>query len=143
MRKYRHICFGNEVSAEIEREYNRLCRQEQYQEEKDAAHGVIRLNYDSLLQGVADRTSFPEYQAELRAEQLRRKRLHILPAALAWLKENYPNDYDLIHAYYFSERKTNMVCLAEKYGLTHQALSKKLSKARERLKEFIILYENP
>ena len=72
MRKYRYICFGDEVSGEIEREYNRLCRQEQYQEEKDASHGVVRLDYDSLLQGVADRTSYPEYQEELKAEQLMR-----------------------------------------------------------------------
>ncbi|MEE0440270.1 MAG: hypothetical protein UDB15_07700 [Ruminococcus sp.] len=141
MRKYRYICFGDEVSGEIEREYNRLCRQEQYQEEKDASHGVVRLDYDSLLQGVADRTSYPEYQEELKAEQLMRERLDMLPIALEWLKEKYPNDYDLINAYYFSERKINMVYLAEKYGLTHQALSKKMSKARQRLKEFITLYE--
>ena len=142
MGKYRYICFGDEVSGEIEREYNRLCRQEQYQEEKDASHGVVRLDYDSLLQGVADRTSYPEYQEELKAEQLMSERLDMLPIALEWLKEIYPNDYDLINAYYFSERKINMVYLAEKYGLTHQALSKKMSKARQRLKEFIILYEN-
>lgn len=142
MGKYRYICFGDEVSGEIEREYNRLCRQEQYQEEKDASHGVVRLDYDSLLQGVADRTSYPEYQEELKAEQLMRERLDMLPIALEWLKEKYPNDYDLINAYYFSERKINMVYLAEKYGLTHQALSKKMSKARQRLKEFITLYEN-
>lgn len=141
MGKYRYICFGDEVSGEIEREYNRLCRQEQYQEEKDASHGVVRLEYDSLLQGVADRTSYPEYQEELKAEQLMRERLDMLPIALEWLKEKYPNDYDLINAYYFSERKINMVYLAEKYGLTHQALSKKMSKARQRLKEFITLYE--
>lgn len=141
MGKYRYICFGDEVSGEIEREYNRLCRQEQYQEEKDASHGVVRLDYDSLLQGVADRTSYPEYQEELKAEQLMRERLDMLPIALEWLKEKYPNDYDLINAYYFSERKINMVYLAEKYGLTHQALSKKMSKARQRLKEFITLYE--
>ena len=141
MRKYRYICFGDEVSGEIEREYNRLCRQEQYQEERDASHGVVRLDYDSLLQGVADRTSYPEYQEELKAEQLMRERLDMLPIALEWLKEKYPNDYDLINAYYFSERKINMVYLAEKYGLTHQALSKKMSKARQRLKEFITLYE--
>lgn len=142
MGKYRYICFGDEVSGEIEREYNRLCRQEQYQEEKDASHGVVRLDYDSLLQGVADRTSYPEYQEEIKAEQLMRERLDMLPIALEWLKEKYPNDYDLINAYYFSERKINMVYLAEKYGLTHQALSKKMSKARQRLKEFITLYEN-
>lgn len=141
MGKYRYICFGDEVSGEIEREYNRLCRQEQYQEEKDASHGVVRLDYDSLLQGVADRTSYPEYQEELKAEQLMSERLDMLPIALEWLKEKYPNDYDLINAYYFSERKINMVYLAEKYGLTHQALSKKMSKARQRLKEFITLYE--
>ncbi|WP_295214652.1 hypothetical protein [Ruminococcus sp.] len=141
MGKYRYICFGDEVSGEIEREYNRLCRQEQYQEEKDASHGVVRLDYDSLLQGVADRTSYPEYQEKLKAEQLMRERLDMLPIALEWLKEKYPNDYDLINAYYFSERKINMVYLAEKYGLTHQALSKKMSKARQRLKEFITLYE--
>ena len=141
MGKYRYICFGDEVSGEIEREYNRLCRKEQYQEEEDASHGVVRLDYDSLLQGVADRTSYPEYQEELKAEQLLRERLDMLPIALEWLKEKYPNDYDLINAYYFSERKINMVYLAEKYGLTHQALSKKMSKARQRLKEFITLYE--
>lgn len=105
--------------------------------------GVFHLDYDALLQGAVDLTSMPEYQEELRIRQQRAARLEILPKALKWLKEEYPDDFSIISDYYLSEeKKITLVYLAEKYGLTHQAMSKRMARARNKLKEFIILHEN-
>ncbi len=142
MRKHHYTYFGEEVPKEIEKEYNRMCRAEQYQEEKELAHGIVHLDYDAFLQGVADKTSLPEYQEELRIKQQRAARLEILPKALKWLKETFPDDFSIISEYYLSEDRISLVYLAEKYGLTHQAMSKRMTRARKRLKEFIILHEN-
>ncbi len=142
MGRFHYICFGNDVPKEIEKEYNRLCRQEQYQEERELIHGVLHLDFDALLQGAVDQTSLPEYQEELRIRQQRAARLKILPKALKWLREEFPDDFSIISEYYLSEEKITLVYLAEKYDLTHQAMSKRMAKAREKLKEFIILYEN-
>lgn len=143
MGRFHYICFGDDVPKKIEREYNRLCRQEQYQEEKELAHGVLHLDFDALLQGTVDQTSLPKYQKELMIRQQRAARLEILPKALKWLKEEFPDDFAIISDYYLSEeKKITLVYLAEKYGLTHQAMSKRMARAREKLKEFIILHEN-
>lgn len=142
MGRFHYICFGDDVPKEIEKEYNRLCRQEQYQEERELTHGVLHLDFDALLQGAVDQTSLPEYQEELRITQQRAARLEILPKALKWLREEFPDDFSIISEYYLSEEKITLVFLAEKYGLTHQAMSKRMARAREKLKEFIILYEN-
>ncbi len=142
MGRFHYICFGDDIPKEIEREYNRLCRQEKYQEEKELAHGVFHLDYDALLQRTVDQTSLLEYQEELRIRQQRAARLEILPKALQWLREEFPDDFSIISEYYLSEDKITLVYLAEKYGLTHQAMSKRMARARERLREFIVLYEN-
>lgn len=142
MGRFHYIYFGDDVPKEIEREYNRLCRQEQYQEERELVHGVLHLDFDALLQGAVDQTSLPEYQEELRIRHQRAVRLEILPKALKWLREEFPDDFSIISDYYLSEDKITLVYLAEKYGLSHQAMSKRMARARNKLKEFIVLHEN-
>lgn len=142
MSRYIYITFGEDVPTEIEKEYNCMCRQEQYQEEKDIAHGVVKLRYDSLLQCIADPTSTPEYQEELLREQQKQARLAILPAAMEWLRVEYPDDYTLIMNYYFSDRQVTLHHLAQKYGITKQAMHKRMTVIRNRLRDFIIMHEN-
>lgn len=141
MRNYHYIKFADGVPAEIEKEYNRLYRQEQYQYESAYAHGVIYLKQDSLLQNIADPDSLALFEQKSEIDYMHSKRIELLNKALEQLKNKFPKEYALIYDYYFSIEKMTVVCLGKKYGITHQAVCKKLKKARERLKEYIILHE--
>ena len=142
MAKFIYQNFGDDVPRKIEREYNRLLRQEQYQIERDHAHGVGTPEYDPLLHNVADKSLTPEYQAEVAADQLWQDRLSILPIALDWLRMEYPDEYALIRDYYYADKPITLLYLAERYGVTKQALSKRLAAVRDRLREFITAHEN-
>ena len=141
MNKYKYIYFGDDVSKQVEREYNRLCRKEQYQAERDKKHNVHSLSYDPFLYSVADRTLTEEYQTEIQADLQWQKKLEILPRALKWLERYYFDEYKLIKDYY-SDCEITLDSLSEQYGITKQALSKRLSAVRERLKKFIIKHES-
>ena len=142
MSKYKYIYFGDDVSKHIEREYNRLCRKEQYQAERDRKHGVYALPYDPFLYSAADRTLTEEYRAERLADLQWKKKHEILHTALKWLERNYSDEYKLIEDYYFSDTEITLDSLAECYGIKKQALSKRLSTVRERLKKYIRRQEN-
>ncbi|MBR7084653.1 MAG: hypothetical protein IKI37_05710 [Oscillospiraceae bacterium] len=142
MNKYKYIYFGDDISKQVEREYNRLCRKEQYQAERDRKHGVHVLTYDPFLYSVADITLTEEYQAEIQAELQWEQKLEILPRALKWLERYYFDEYKLIKDYYYSDCEITLDSLSEQYGITKQALSKRLSAVRERLKKFIIKHES-
>ena len=142
MNKYKYIYFGDGVPKAVEREYNRMCRQEQYQAERDKKHGVHALPYDPFLYSAADRTLTEEYKTEIQADLRWKQKLEILIIALKWLKRNYYREYKLIKDYYYSGEDVTLDSLAEHYGISKQALSKRLSVVRERLKIFIIKYEN-
>lgn len=141
MNKYKYIYFGADVPKHIEREYNRMRRKEQYQAERDKKHGVHVLPYDPFLYSAADKTMTEEYQAEIQADLQWKKKLEILPKALKWLEKYYADEYRLIRDYYYSDSEVTLDTLAERYGITKQALSKRLSAIRERLKKFIIKHE--
>ena len=141
MNKYKYIYFGDDVPKHIEREYNRLCRREQYQTERDKKHGIYPLPYDPFLYSTADRTLTEEYHAEIKAELQWEQKQKILTTALKWLERNYYDEFKLIKDYYFSDSDITLDSLAECYGITKQALSKRLSAVRERLKKFIIKHE--
>lgn len=140
MKKY--IYFGEGIPREIEQEYNRMIRQEQYQLERDMAHGVGTPAYDPLLQHIVDRTLTSEYQAELEAEQVKCERLAALSIAMDWLRLKSPDDYKLIHDYYYAKVPITLINLAKQYGVSKQALSKRLTAVRDKLRTFIIMHEN-
>ena len=142
MNKYKYIYFGDDVPKSVECEYNRMCRKEQYQAERDKKHGVHTLPYDPFLYSAADRTLTEEYQAEMQADLQWERKLEILPTALKWLKKHYFDEYKLIRDYYYSDDEVTLDSLAECYGITKQALSKRLSAVRKRLKIFITKHEN-
>lgn len=139
MGKYNYIHLGNGIPKNIEREYNKLCRKEQYLEERDSAHGVIHIDYDSCLNNVPE----PPYHDESsKTETIWNMRLEHLPSALNKLKNEFPLEYNLINDYFLSERNLSMLELAEKYNLSLKKVEYRLKKAKELLKEYIILHEN-
>lgn len=72
MRSYIYKRFSEEVLADIEKAYNKMCRYEQYLEENDIAHGLISFD-DNLFPDIADPTITEQYQQELEFERIRVK----------------------------------------------------------------------
>ena len=142
MNKYKYIYFGNDVPKSVEQEYNRMCRKEQYQDERDKKYGVHTLAYDPFLYSVADITLTEEYQSEMQAELQWKQKQEILPIALKWLERDYFGEYKVIRDYYYSDCEITLDSLAKNYGITKQALSKRLTTVRKRLKKFIIKHES-
>lgn len=138
MGKYNYIHLGNGIPKNIEREYNKLCRKEQYLEERDSTHGVIHIDYDSCLNNVPE----PYHDESSKTETIWDMRLEHLPSALNKLKNEFPLEYNLINDYFLSERNLSMLELAEKYNLSLKKVEYRLKKAKELLKKYIILHEN-
>lgn len=102
MGKYKYIHLGNGVPKNIEIEYNKLCRKEQYLKEKDSAHGVIHIEYDSCLNNVPE----PYCNESSKPETIWDTRLEHLPSALNRLKDKFPLEYNLINDYFLSGRNS-------------------------------------
>ena len=142
MDKFTYISFDNDVSGEIEKVYKRMLRHEKYLIEQDIKHGTGILPYDPLLENIADKTLTPEYQAELAADELWQRRLAVLPAALDWLSIISPKEHKLIMEYYYADKDLTVADLAKRYGISKQAISKRMAAIRDKLREFIIAHEN-
>lgn len=137
MGKFRYTYFGDEVPAEIEKEFNRMGRREHYLEEQDIAHDVEYLDHKKM-------SEIPDYPVEelSQADILRAARLEYLPIALELMKAEYPLEYQLITEYYLSEKAITMMYLAEKYSLTQKTIEYRMKKAKNLLKTYIIAHEN-
>ncbi len=137
MSKFQYTHFGDEVPREVEKEYNRMGRREQYLEEQDAAHDVIYLDHDDISR-IPDN---PQDEL-LPADILREARLEYLPIALELMKMDYPFEYQLIRDYYLSEKTVTMMYLARKYSVTEKKVEYRMKKARKLLREYITAHEN-
>lgn len=135
--KYIYQFFGDDVPKEIEREYNRMRRYEQYLMEQEKSHGVDYLGID-VLEQIAEPMN-NELSAE---EMLMSARLDYLPIALEFLRIDHPMEYNLIYDYYLGKDKMTMMYLAEKYKITTSAVEYRLNKAKSLLKEYITAHEN-
>lgn len=142
MDKFTYINFGDDVPREIEKIYNRMLRHEKYLIEQDIRYGTGILPHDPLLENIADKSLTPEFQAEQAADERWQRRLAYLPTALHWLSNASPKDYKLIMEYYYTDEETTVADLAKRYGITKQALSKRIAAVRDKLREFIIAHEN-
>lgn len=137
---YKH--FGDDIPRHIEKEYNRMLRYEQYQYEKDAENGLIDVeDFDGMLNGIADSSTLLVSEMEEENKLLHEKRLRFLPVAMEMLKIDYPEEYALIRDYYYSEEKITICYLMEKYRMSRPVLKRRLRRARNLLKRFIIMHE--
>ena len=135
--KYIYHFFGDDVPKEIEREYNRMRRYEQYLIEQEKSHGVDYLG-DDVLEQIAE----PMNNEQTAEEMLMSARLDYLPVALELLRIDHPMEYNLIYDYYLGKDKMTMMYLAEKYKITSSAVEYRLNKAKSLLKEYITAHEN-
>lgn len=143
MGRFMYVHFNDEVPRNIEREYNKLLRKEKYLEEKDAENGLIYPNFDDVLAIHPDPASFPIIDEEEQQKIRHNERLEYLPVALELLRKEYPEGYELINDYFFSQGdKVTMWHLVEKYGLTIDMVRYRLERAKEKLKMYIIIHEN-
>lgn len=139
MNKYLYTYFGDAVPRNVEKEYNRLRRKEQYLEEQDKAHGIALAEDAEIFEQYPDRSG-DWYKTD--GDILQEERLKYLPIALELLRLNYPEEYALIHDYYFSEENMTLVYLAKRYKMSRQVAAYKFSKAISLLKNYIISHEN-
>lgn len=141
MSRFLYVHFNEEIPRNIEKEYNRMLRREKYLEERDAEFLVQNADFDDVLEINPDPASLPisEYEAEEKLKHNRR--LDYLPVAMEMLRTDYPDGYFLIKEYYYSQDKVSMMYLASKYGMTFEAVRHRITRARELLKEYIMLHE--
>lgn len=142
MGRFMYIHFGDDVSPEIEKEYNKLLRKEKYLEEKDAENGLIYPDFDDVLAMHPDPASLPISDEEEQQQTRHRERLEYLPIALELLKKEYPEGYELVQDYFLGDDKITMWYLVEKYGITIDMVRYRLKRAKEKLKHYIIMHES-
>lgn len=138
MSKYNYIHFGDDVPKNIEIEYNKLCRKEQYLEERDVAHRLIHIDYDALLNNVPE----PPHDTISKSEIIWEKRRKCLPTALDKLKNEFPLEYNLISDRFLSDKNLSTLELAEKYNLSIKQVEYRLKRAKELLKKYITSRKN-
>ena len=137
MNKYHYVHFGDNVPKNVEKEYNRMARREQYLEEQDALHNVIYLDHKNINR-LPDSSDDDSEHIDVLTE----KRLDYLPIALRLLKMDYPFEFRLINEYYFSEKTVTMLYLAKKYSISEKRIEYRMKKAKKLLKKYIIMHEN-
>lgn len=138
---YKH--FGSDIPRNIEKEYNRMLRKEQYQRERDAENGLIEVDdFEQLISYIADPASLPENEIAEEQKRIHDKRLYFLSIAMETLRTDYPEEYALIREYYYSNDNVTVYNLMKKYGVSRSVIRTRLSHAREILKKFILMYEH-
>ena len=124
------------------KEYNKMLRREKYLEERDAEFMAQSTDYDRVLEAIPDPASLP---INLLAEENRRRkdaRLDYLPIALEKLRLDFPEGYNVIIDYFYCTEKVTLTELATRYGTTIDIVRYKITIAKKKLKEYIILHEN-
>lgn len=143
MSRFMYVHFGDDVPRNIEREYNKLLRREQYLAERDAENGLIDIvDFDAVLEANPDPASLPISEYEEEQRRLHNSRLDYLPVALKLLKADFPEGYDLIRDYFLNDDRVTMWYLVEKYGLSIDMVRYRIKIAKQKLKEYIIMHEN-
>ena len=142
MRGYFYIHFDDSVHKNIEKEYNRLLLQEQYQEKKEQKYRVRTVEFDDILALCPDPDSLPKRDFEVEQKRIHGARIKYLPVALGLLKIEYPELYSLIIEYFYADEKISMAAIGEEYGFTVDKVRYKLKVAKEKLKAYIIMHES-
>ena len=142
MARFIYMHLGDDIPKRIEKEYNKMLRREKYLEERDAEFMAQSADYDIVLEAIPDPASLP---INLLAEENRRRkdaRLDYLPIALEKLRLDFPEGYNVIIDYFYCTEKVTLTELATRYGTTIDIVRYKITIAKKKLKEYIILHEN-
>ena len=142
MGRFFYTHFGDDVPQHIEKEYNKLRRQEMWLEEKEADFRAFSVDYKEIETVLADPSTLPVNEIAAEKEAMFQARLDYLPVALEMLRAEFPEGYALIKDYFYSTDNVTLMFLASKYGLTKNMVRYRLRLAKEKLKEYIILHEN-
>lgn len=140
-KKHFYILFGDSVPQEIEKEYNRIVRREEYLLEKDPIGDAYLFGDEDELYKYNIVDCITRMEQEKAEESQQMEMLELLRKALKRLKEEHPYEYGLVNKYYFSDRKVTMRELGEENNITKQAVNNSLNRAYERLKKYIIMYK--
>lgn len=130
------------VSADVEKEYNRLGRREYYLEERDKDNGLLSYSLGNLPE-IVDPTTTEEYRRELEAEMEWERRKSLLPSALEWLKKNHTYEFEMINRYYYGEgsEKSTLMKLAGEYGVSAMSITRTLRRGSRYLRNYIMMHE--
>ena len=142
MGRFFYTHFGDDVPQHIEKEYNKLRRQEMWLEEKEADFRAFSVDYKEIETVLADPSTLPVNEIAAEKEAMFQARLDFLPIAMEMLKAEFPEGYDLIKDYFYVTSKVTLMYLASKYGITKDKVRYRLRLAKEKLKEYIIMHEN-
>jgi DNA-directed RNA polymerase specialized sigma subunit len=134
--------FGDEVSDEIEKSYNRIVRHEEYSLEKDALSKAVFFGSEEELY----KENISEYIMRKSVEESERKKLdndiELLNKALCRLKKEHPSEYDVVQCYFFSDIGITMSEIGRSRDASKQKIFRILRRAYAHLKEYINLYKN-
>lgn len=142
MGRFFYTHFGDDVPQHIEKEYNKLRRQEMWLEEKEADFRAFSVDYKEIETVLADPSTLPVNEIAAEKEAMFQARLDFLPIAMEMLKAEFPEGYELIKDYFYCTSKVTLMYLASKYGITKDKVRYRLRLAKEKLKEYIIMHEN-
>ena len=137
MGRFFYTHFGDDVPQHIEKEYNKLRRQEMWLEEKEADFRAFSVDYKEIETVLADPSTLPVNEIAAEKEAMFQARL-----AMEMLKAEFPEGYELIKDYFYGTSKVTLMYLASKYGITKDKVRYRLRLAKEKLKEYIIMHEN-
>ena len=140
--KDRYLRSGNGVPEAIVKEYNRMISHERYVEALDRKYGLIHKNFDKLLEFNPDPESLTETKAEAEALRRHKARLESIPIVLDRLMQDSEQDYQIIYHFYLADHRLTLSQIADKYGITKEAVRYRLKMLKEKLKDLIIFYED-
>ena len=140
-KKHFYILFGDSVSPEIEKEYNRIVRREEYLLERDPIGDAYLFGDEDELYKYNIVDCITRIEQEKAEESDKIEMIELLRKAIEKLKEEYPYEYGLVSKYYIYGRKVTMRELGEENNITKQAANNSLNRAYERLKKYIIMYK--
>ena len=100
MGRFFYTHFGDDVPQHIEKEYNRLRRQEMWIEEKEVDFRAFSVDYNEIETVIADPSTLPVNEIAAEKEAMFQARLDFLPIAMEMLKAEFPEGYELIREYF-------------------------------------------
>lgn len=117
---------------QYEKILNQMIRRERYLHERDRRHKLLYSVSDTDLYRLS-----PDLYSTEKEQDSRETMKKAVCMAMSNLKQTNLNWYQLMIEYYLGEEKVSMRKLGLQYGISHQAISKKLKKAKKLLKKYI------